>query len=68
MILVDQGILLLCLSSGFSICVQLLSGMVCLTLNSMFSVKSGVRLGEVCSGWLFKLCINELIFKLKDSG
>ena len=36
--------------------------------SSMFSVKSGVRQGGVCSGWLFNSYINELISKLEDSG
>ena len=34
---------------------------------STFSVKSDVRQGGVCFGWLFNLYINELILKLEDS-
>ena len=36
--------------------------------SSIFSIKSGVRQGRVCSCWMFNLYVNELIIKLEESG
>ena len=36
--------------------------------SSVFSIKSGVRQGGLCSCLLFNLYINELIYKLQESG
>ena len=36
--------------------------------SSVFSIKSGVRQGGVCSCLLFNLYVNELIVKLQESG
>ena len=35
--------------------------------SSVFSIKSGVRQGGVCSCLLFNLYVNELIVKLQES-
>ena len=36
--------------------------------SSVFSIKSSVRQGGVCSCWMFNLYVNELIVMLEDSG
>ena len=64
MILVYHGILL-CLFSGFSICVLLLSGMI----RHPLCLESRVVLGMMeCILASFLIYINELILKLEESG